>query len=116
MLRFKLVAISSTRRSFLRILCTNILRTARFPNMSDSTSTGFHPCEAGGDETVPTLFLDNEATCDDKFFKMFDDPEALLTAKNGSLLIMVGLHLGGWWESQLGMLSRSGGVGPGVEF
>lgn len=75
--------------------------------MSDSTSTGFHPCEAGGNETVSTLFLDNEATCDDKFFKMFDDPESLLTAKNGSFLIMVGLRLGRSGVSQPDMLSRS---------
>eukprot|EP00903_Cladosiphon_okamuranus_P009173 g8761.t1 len=60
----------------------------RFPNISDSTSTGFHPCEGGGNETVPTLFLDNEAPCDDKFFKMFDDPETLLTAKNGSIFVV----------------------------
>lgn len=66
---------------------------------------GFHPCEAGGNETVSTLFLGNEATCDDKFFKLFHDPEALLTAKNGSFLIMVSLRRGGRCLSQLGMLS-----------
>lgn len=66
---------------------------------------GFHPCEGGGNETVPTLFLGNEATCDDNFFKMFDDPEALLTAKNGSFFVVVGLRVGRWWLSQHGMLS-----------
>lgn len=70
----------------------NVPQIKRFTNISDSISTGFHPCEAGGNETVSTLFLDNEATCDDKFFKVFDDPEALLTAKNGSFLIMVSLR------------------------
>lgn len=61
----------------------------RFTNISDVTSTGFHPCENGGNETVPTLFSENDATCDDHFLKLFDDPTAQLTGKNGSLVIMV---------------------------
>ncbi len=37
---------------------------------------------------MPTLFSES-ATCDDTFFKMFDDPEALLTGENGSIFIVV---------------------------
>lgn len=98
-------ATSYVQRSFHHVLRTNVLRIERFTNISDITSTGFHPCEAGGNETLSTLFLDNVATCDDKFFKMFDDPEALLTGKNGSFLIMVSLRWGRWWFSQFGILS-----------
>lgn len=65
------------------------LNSSRLTNVSDFSSTAFHPCEAGGNETVPTLFSENGATCDDHFFKVFDDPETLLTGKHGSFLIMV---------------------------
>jgi len=37
---------------------------------------------------VPTLFSES-ATCDEQFFKMFEDPEVLLTGENGSFFIVV---------------------------
>lgn len=61
----------------------------RLANVSDSTTTEFHPCEGGGNETVPTMFLEEGATCDDQFLRFFGEPEVLLTAKNGSYMIMV---------------------------
>lgn len=60
-------------------------------NITDSSSTGFHPCPGGGNSTVETLFS-SEATCDDHFMKFFHSPEVVLTAKEGSYLIMVGNH------------------------
>lgn len=62
----------------------------RLANVSDATSSGFHPCEGGGNETVGTFFSGNAATCDNQFLKLMDDPEVLFTAKNGSYVIMVG--------------------------
>ncbi|CBJ27933.1 conserved unknown protein [Ectocarpus siliculosus] len=59
----------------------------RLTNLTDVSDMGFHPCLAGGDETVTTL-ISQTATCDDHFFKMSDNPETLLTAKNGSFVIM----------------------------
>eukprot|EP00904_Undaria_pinnatifida_P004196 jgi/Undpi1/13778/HiC_scaffold_9.g03429.m1 len=61
----------------------------RLANVSDVTSTDFHPCEGGGNATVDTLFSGNGATCDDQFLRLIEDPEVLLTAKNGSYVIMV---------------------------
>lgn len=61
----------------------------RLANISDSTSTGFHPCTSGGNETVETLFDNGAATCDDQFLKLTND--GFLTAKNGSYLIVVSI-------------------------
>lgn len=65
-----------------------MLREFREINVTDSTSTGYHPCPGGGNATVETLFADG-ATCDDQFMKLFHNPEVLLTSKNGSYMIMV---------------------------
>lgn len=80
----KILSISTRLRSFVRSFGLQ-----RLANVSDPTSTDFHPCEGGGNETVNAIFSGGGATCDDQFLRLFEEPEVLLTAKNGSYLIMV---------------------------
>lgn len=62
----------------------------RLANVSDSSSTNFHPCTEGSNQTVPTFFSEDSYTCNDQFMRLFEDPDVVLEAKNGSYLIIVG--------------------------
>lgn len=61
----------------------------RLANVSDSSSTNFHPCTEGSNQTVPTFFSEDSYTCNDQFMRLFEDPDVVLEAKNGSYVIIV---------------------------